>query len=614
MTSHSPAPPSTWASSSSPRVRWVCLAVIAGAAALWTLGFFAVLLETPWRSVDDDENAAIVQAELLAAGLDPADARFQLDPSCGGCRVLTTVGWGLLSILPPLLVTWKLFPLAFGLFGVLAVAAAGWRLGGPRAGALAALLLALPPPLYRELGQKAWGNHFEVSGLIAAVIAIGASMSSSRQAFALGVAAALAVSFTYTAGPAVVALLGVAWLGGSSRRHLLGGLFVGGIPWLLLRLAGSEPWFAIYGRGSGRPWDPLSWLRVLGAPLAEGLWLPAGISGAPALLGWAGFVSVPAAMLFVAYRRRGPGEQAWLSLIGAFFAHVAAFVLVGSSLPVFAPTGGGEPGLWRYLAPLFPIVAIGASLLVVRVGRFAAVPALVLLLIGGLALVGDVSDSQFDQRPLHLPAPHAVAGSHAGRVMPDLAAPSPELRFDRPLARRQILFEQGLEATRRLIRGGPVHPNWWTWVHALPEVERNAVLLGAKTGLEEHLGEQAWGADQEPTEAFGALVRRHLPAELSRDCLRAHAWHKWGFASKKSDLDRAGGPGDWLAGYGTAVRELPADREANAEWSRGFGEGVGALRGYRPDGRSALEGLPAAHRAEAEAGFVRAQNWVFPLR
>lgn len=590
--------------------RWG-LALVGLAAVLWALGFFAGVMETPWqRLIDDDENAAVLQAELLAGGFPIDDADFQLLASCGGCRVLVLSAWGLFSLFPPALITWKILPLLFGLLAVLACAAAGWRFGGPVGGALAALLVAMPPPVYRDLGLRAWGNHFEVSGLVAAVIALGAPVRSGRQAFLLGVVAALAVTFAYTAGPIVFVLLAFAWLAGTARGHLLGGVLAGSVPWLVLRLSGAEAWFDIYGREVGRGWAPGAWLGSLGEPLRHGMWATGDLSGWPAALGWTAFFAVPIALVGLPVWRRRSAESLGLVLGLGVLVHLTAFVLMSSSFPDYPPTALSEPGSWRYLAPLFPVVAIGASLVATRGGSVGVLPTGVLLLLGAVALWNDVSTSQFDARPLHVPAPHLSDGAHAGRVGGDPAAPMTDLRIERPLARRQILYEAGLAAGRKLLRSEPLHTSWWPWVKALPEVERIAVLIGVATVLRAELG--GGEADpREPEPPVAAAIRQHLPPSLQDECERALVWRSWGFArtgSQRPPQQR----GSWLAGYRAALGEGPAASAVDAEWARGFGEGVGALRGYRSDARGALDAVPEPHRAVAEAGFERARAWLFP--
>lgn len=582
------------------RMAWAMVALALG---LWTLGFFAGLMETPWRAIDDDENATIVHAELLAAGLPVKEAEFQLLPSCGGCRVLTLSAWALFSVFPPVVLTWKVLPLLFGLLAVGGSGLAGWRLAGPTAGGLAALLTALPPPVFRALGERAWGNHFEVAALVVLAVAATRHGRTMRGGAVLGLASALAVTFAYTAAPMVLVLLVGAWMTGARRGALLGGLVVGGLPWVGLRLAGMEAWFTIYGQGPS-DWRPGPWLASLGSGWATSMWQPGELPAAVAWVGWAAFLAVPVVLVGVEARRREWTPE--LALGAAILSHLAAFVLVSPRLPGHPPAVG-EPFSWRYLGPLFPVIGVGAAVLWSRGRWVLRAPAVVLLALGLVSLGQGVGRSQFESRSLHLPAPHVRPAAFTGRVGADPRGPI-TFDFTRPLARRQILWEAGLEAGRLLGSGHELHAGWWPWVEERPDPERVTLLLGLAVGLEERLG---LGRGPESVEAFREAVQTRLPAGLHEDAARARGWARWGFTIE-TNRPRPAWLGSWRDGFEDALggRQPSGD---DAEYARGFGEGVGMLRGDERAAADALEALPAAHRGVAEEGFRRAREWAFPF-
>jgi len=586
------------------RWRWEH-AVVVVALGLWTLGFFAGLTETPWRAIDDDENTTIVQAELLAAGLPVRDATFQLLPSCGGCRLLTLGAWGLFSVFPPTVLTWKLLPLLFGLLAVGGAALAGWRLAGPRAGALAAVLTALPPPLYRELGQRAWGNHFEVTGLIALVLAASRHRTTARGAFLLGLSAALAASFAYSAAPVVLVVLGGACLTGVRWGGRGGGIAAGSLPWLGLRVAGLERWLMIYGRGSGQAWDPGPWIEALGAPWAGAMWGPSALGGGLAALGWVAFFSVPVWLLARGLRGRAMDE---VLLGAAVVSHLVAFVVIGPGLPTEAPDAASDSFSWRYLAPLFPVIAVGAAVLARRGGPLGRVPAGALVLLGLLSFGSDLASSEFETRPLRMAAAHVAPGAHTGRVGADPTGPI-TFDFRRPMARRQILWESGLEAGRLLASGEEVAPSWWPWVRGRSDVERTAVLLGVAAGIHERRGLASERADER---TFAAAVDELVPEELRQEARWARVWGRWGFA-REGERTLPEWLGPWADGVRDAQAGRRADPAAGGEYARGYGEGVGALWGDEESAVSRLDSVPPGVRAQADAGLRRAREWVFPL-
>lgn len=572
---------------------------------LWILGFFAILLADPWAPVDDDENYAAIHAELLAGGLAPAEVEWQLIPACGGCRVQTAGGWALFTLLPPRLWTWKLLPLGFGLLGILAAALAGLRLGGPRAGALAALLVGLAPPLYRHLGQSGHGNHFEVSALLVLLVGHSPGALWGRRGLAWGAGAALVASFAYSAAPAVMVLSAVALLRGQARA-IGAGMALGSLPWLALRVTGAEAWFAVYGGAEGVHEGVFAWLRALGTPLARALWSPAGVD--VGLLGWAALLAVPLGLLVLA--RRGAGAAVGAAIV----AQLSAFVLLGGRFPNHVPLALSEPSQWRYLAPVFPLLAVGAAALAPGRGRLARAPALVLLLLGAVGLVGDVHQSRFSARPLHLLGARITAGANIGRALPNLALEPPPstVPFHRPLARRQALYHLGRALAYQQRSRPPPHPGWWARLDELEGAERHAALFGLAQIHGEFEGASLSGAGRAPPELIAALDV-YAPAPLGAEAARAWERQTWGFGAEASLLARLEpAPGTWLDGYHAGCRLADARADASAGWLRGWAEGWGARRGYRDAAPPELPvGLSQGERAQALAGWRLAREWVF---
>ncbi len=225
-------------------------------------------------------------------------------------------------------------------------AAAGFALLGPRWGALAAGVLALPPPWALQWSLTPWGSHPEAAAFPALWLLL---LRGPPRPLALGAAAGSGVGFSALLGPtaALALLLGA----GPWRARLLGlglGLLPFGLPWALER-----PWAR--GLTEDAASTPLGLLRgavdlpLAAASVAELLPPPLVASGvAGRVAPWLSAVAFGAALIGARAAHRGATPALRLLAWGPLL-HLAALALLSPHRPALQH---------RYLLPWLPALLL----------------------------------------------------------------------------------------------------------------------------------------------------------------------------------------------------------------------------------------------------------------
>lgn len=360
------------------------------AAASYLAVQLLALTTTTYAHLHYDEGMTPATAHALAWGR-WSDVWSLIDlPHCGGCVVYATAAWGVFAVLPDVVLTWKLVPLALSAVAAACLFRVVADLVGERWGALAVWLLAAPPGELAQAEVVSWGNHLE-AGLLCWIVlaALPREAPSPRRALLAGAVAGLSVAFVPTALIAPAAVL----------------------PWLLLRRGAREagafasglvtlPLFRLVQGALGPAWvgllavppvsatstiDPVRQLRLLSSVsqlgpvfggLRETFWPWDGALFAATAVG---------ALALVVVRGRGRAE-----LVAAVpLVWLAVYTLAPWRLGTIGSLGGERLVLFRYVLPLLGllpgVLAVAAGLLSAAGARRAA-----LVLALGAALPGTV--------------------------------------------------------------------------------------------------------------------------------------------------------------------------------------------------------------------------------
>lgn len=210
-------------------------------------------------TVDPEEGVNAAQAVLLDATGPRGLFRYQYAAVCGGCT-LTAVTANLLGhALGEGVGVWKLGLVPF----TLAALVAQWTWVRPRhgalAGALLAVLWALPSALASGLALRGWANHLEATcvALVAAVLLLG--MRSPRGVMLAGVVAGLALWIGWTSLAVLLPALAVGGRAAPRRTAAAMGVALWPVlPWTVLRL--------VEGRDASDVLERVAWSRQ-GLPL-----------------------------------------------------------------------------------------------------------------------------------------------------------------------------------------------------------------------------------------------------------------------------------------------------------------------------------------------------------
>ncbi len=306
---------------------------------------------------------------------------LQYQPFCGGCTAEALLATPLFRVLGATVLVWKLVPAGFHV-GTIAFGTLLARHAAGRRAALAYALLMLGMPLlFRKLDLMGWGNHAQASllPLMAAWLLCRRPQAAQRTVGAglAGLAAGLGIWFAHISLPLMPALL---FLVARRRRPLrqLGafacGTALGLLPLVAYRLLAQVTGGLQLTREEGLGLAPVGQLveLVAGHPISSNLWRlgnslppPFGLSTVYWVLLWvlalAGVALLIATLMPVG--RRGRDERAsaarWyapLALAGLLLAYTLRWDLWRESLEhdhyMFF--------YLRYLAPLFPVLALCA--------------------------------------------------------------------------------------------------------------------------------------------------------------------------------------------------------------------------------------------------------------
>ena len=545
---------------------------------------------------DAEELFSAGQAWLALHGDFGALFAMQYRPFCGGCTVHAATAMGLFSVLPPVALTWKLIPLAWGMLGM----GLGWRLvlraQGRGAARLFALLWVFAPGTWSRLTLIGWGNHMEagIVGVGALGLALGLPKGERWPAVVLGTVLGFAVYISFSGGFLVLAVLG--WLVWQRRIRDAGTVLVavplGLVGWLVQWLsAGQHPFHTIYAERESIP-DPLrvpSELATLFAPrqLAGlfgagdsplSLWLGPVVGGLVVVSGLAGLRG-----------RTRAGRLVGLAMV----AFVGVYGLTDFSVKV-AEQGVMYAGGLRYAAPWYPVailVMILMSTSLWRSGRRALAGMVVLpWLVVGVVDRATVAGRGFSTARLHHNA------------------------VDWRYVRERLSYVFDAEAHAR---GATSLDPWTRDLHAYGLGREG--FVGPESSRAWHEGRGEAALRMQPRGALPELAL--LPADTDEMARRAGLLRIWGGIS----ADAWAGPlsdgpdarvwvEGWMVGarHGSESSDLPlmvrppsgltADQER--VWAEGLGEGLGETGGPATQLRTLDLGTAALNTSAADAREV----------
>ncbi len=536
-------------------------------------------------SIDFEEGFIAFAAQELGDSPREPWTTYVKTPYEGGTFVFSLAARPFVAALGPSWMAVKLTSIAFSIatLAALLILARSWF--GDRAALHTGAILATGTPDWLISGLQGVGNAQDGMLLVVALWCVFSAAERRAQtapsqavgAFAIGVAAGLALSFSLVALPSV-ALIVALWLvrRRGRERYAIGVMALGLLAGMTLLLANLAHGIEFYRRRGlllhqfvGGPTSSLEGLSLLAKPNTMFDSLDA--FGADPLGGW----SVPLQRIFWivvgtswlatswrARRRDRPGD-AWSA--AWFGVYAVAFVVHRGGLP-------------SYLLVCVPQAAL-------LVGRTTS------SLTGRWSWLGLTAVVALNLAPLHELA--GVAPELGGSRVPDLRD---RWGHTNPVfTRRHLDTIEKLEARDRLpafdpndatnigaVCGGyQVSPSSISW---LAQTQSAAVARRLCEGWA--IG-RAWA----PTAEWTTISVTDLsemasltPPELGRVAIRAYA--------------RCLGEARWLEGADDVPRELVAlaadlDPEGRAALFAGFGEGLGMRWGYRPERYVALlERLP----------------------
>ncbi len=494
----------------------------------------------PWTVVGFEEGRNARAALQLACGHADRLLALQYRDFCGGCTAEAVVGAPLLRLLGPTVGVWKLVPALFHLGVVAAVAGLATRAAGPSGALRAGLLLAAAPFAYRELALTGWGNHVEsgalaLGALLLALAAGAVPRPGARLAAATGAGllAGLGLWFCRTSAwvglpLAAVGLAGIWRAPRGPGAVVLGGLALGTAAGLLpaLQFYGARPsaWAAETQRmGALQPAAPGALLAWVGGDLGPGRLWPGAGDPVDAL----GMLAVGlTVVLGLAGLRRQPAVALGLAALGL------AWALRADLWADQPPLSGFAPFHWRYRAPAWPLLVVGAASLPLSGaarGRRLATGALALVAVVGLGwrvaawTGGPAPGRSAPLAPLRpVPDPTVPPGMPAqrhplrqGRPVDLAAAQAWTAGHDDPLAACHAahVVEQGRRAGLGLRGPGPVESAalqaWWA---GLAADDRDA----AATGLAWAVAPPGHDTDAAALAAARALAGPRLSLPLAR--------------------------------------------------------------------------------------------------
>lgn len=350
----------------------------------------------PWGRLHWEELFNARGGVHFACGHVEAAGNLQYRTFCGGCTAEGLMSAPLFRAFGPTVLVWKLVPLTFHAV-IVAAGAALVGLAAPTrrsaAGALFVALIVAAPGYYRDLALTGWGNHAESMAfpLLAALLLCAAAgrggLARAPLMLVAGATAGLGLWYCHTSGHALPALLLLALLAGRALSPLfLCGLAGGLLPWWLYHRDRapaadySADWIGQLHLSP--PGALLDWL--FGDYLRAGLWLDAeyavprpipdlywlGLWG----LGLLGMALTLRGLRSPAAEPPGPSRQSAAARLAALYTPLALLGLLGAYVTRY-DLWSNLPDLYedpsfnlRYRIPLFPILALGAALLLPRLG------------------------------------------------------------------------------------------------------------------------------------------------------------------------------------------------------------------------------------------------------
>ncbi len=344
----------------------------------------------PWSVVGFEEGRNARAALQVMCGHTDRLLDLQYRDFCGGCTGVALFGAPVMALLGTSVAAWKavpaLFHIGLGIAMLQALRRAG-ALGSPLVAA-GGLLFATPWAL-RELALTAWGNHAEVRTLVVAALALLVVPRAERRVLELvlaGILTGLSLWFAHIAAFAVPALLFLSLQTGLRSAGFAFGLGIGTIPYWYFQwnhptaqAGATELWTTITLA------EPIQALRYLGSPLRpQSLWPSTGNAGIDAGLAVSFSLTVIAGILgaIEGTRRRNPLA---LGLVLAWIGYIAAIVLRADLWADIDLSPGYAPFHLRYRVVLWPLLVLGAAVLVGYRPRLAWILVAPLLVSGTLA-------------------------------------------------------------------------------------------------------------------------------------------------------------------------------------------------------------------------------------
>ncbi len=235
---------------------------------------------------------------------------FQYQWFCGGCSVDAVLGAGWFELFGPSVFAWRLVGVTWFALALVAGMVAAHKVAGHRAAAAVALLFALAPPAYQELGLISNGNHPEGGALLAlqlmlAVITLGAPRTWQREGLLAAQAALVGFGLFFLRSLVIgLPLLAASLLLTRTTRRgwlfrlplVLLSLRVGAAPLFAVRdIIGTWPLEPVYQADEWRlslEWVPRNFLTLFHPTQLRGIWgdvsgAAQGWLGLPAFGGWA---------------------------------------------------------------------------------------------------------------------------------------------------------------------------------------------------------------------------------------------------------------------------------------------------------------------------------------
>jgi hypothetical protein len=385
---------------------WLLLALLL----LEALATAADLLLGPHGGIHPEERFNALAGALASCGQWRDLWYLQYQPFCGGCTAEALLAWPIFELLGPTVAAWKLVPAGFHL-GIVALGALLARRVGGWGGAIAfALLMMGMPLLFRRLDLIGWGNHAQASLFTIASAWALTRREPVRQRLAeagvAGLLAGLGIWFAYITIPALPALLLLCLRRGRPLRQL--GVFGLGLGLGLVPLVAYHSLAEVSGglqhvQGQGLALAPPAALAslVAGSSLITRLWgADSGLASAPTVASsyWAALWLLALAGTVLAcsdaWRRRGESPSAvhaarWfgpLALAGLLLAYLLRHDLWAEAI------SHPQPSFYqlRYLAPVFPLLAL-CAVITLRVRGLRWLVMAAILAMSGLGITERVS-------------------------------------------------------------------------------------------------------------------------------------------------------------------------------------------------------------------------------